>query len=204
VSGIVVRDLGLRPMPEVWKEMRAFTDTRDAGTGDEVWFVEHPAVFTLGLNADTTHLREPGEIPVVKTDRGGQVTYHGPGQLVCYVMIELKRRGFSIRGLVQALESAVVDTMNGYGVQTYPRRDAPGVYCRERKLAAVGLRVRRGCSYHGVAVNVNMDLEPFARVNPCGFENLEVTQVADLCSVDTVAGFRAAFTPCVLARLDRV
>jgi lipoyl(octanoyl) transferase len=203
VSDIVVRDLGLQPMPDVWTEMRAFTDARNADTPDEVWFVEHPPVFTLGLNADESHLLDPAEIPVVQTDRGGQVTYHGPGQLVCYVMMDLKRRGFSIRGLVQALELAVVDTMKGYSVETYPRRDAPGVYYDGRKLAAVGLRVRRGCSYHGLAINVSMDLEPFARMHPCGFENLEVTQVADLCSVDTVIGFRADFAPCLLARLER-
>ena len=183
--------------------MRQFTDARDAATPDEVWFVEHPPVFTLGLSADRTHVLDAGTIPVVQTDRGGQVTYHGPGQLVCYVLIDLKRRGFDVRSLVQALESAVVDTAAGFSVDAYPRRDAPGVYVGGRKLAAVGLRVRRGGSYHGIAINVKMDLEPFTRINPCGFENLEVTQLADLCEIGTVARFRADFEPRLLATFDR-
>jgi lipoyl(octanoyl) transferase len=203
VSDIAIRDLGMRPMPEVWADMRGFTDARDAATPDEVWFVEHPPVFTLGLNADRTHLLDAGTIPVVQTDRGGQVTFHGPGQLVCYVLVDLKRRGFNVRSLVQALESAVVDTVASYGIEAYPRRDAPGVYVAGRKLAAIGLRVRRGCSYHGMAVNVSMDLEPFSRIDPCGFVNLEVTQISDLCDVDSVARFRADLEPRVLARLDR-
>lgn len=203
MSDIAIRDLGMRPMPEVWADMRGFTDGRDPATPDEVWFVEHPPVFTLGLNADRTHLLDAGTIPVVQTDRGGQVTFHGPGQLVCYVLVDLKRRGFNVRSLVQALESAVVDTVTSYGIEAYPRRDAPGVYVAGRKLAAIGLRVRRGCSYHGMAVNVSMDLEPFSRIDPCGFVNLEVTQVSDLCDVDSVARFRADLEPRVLARLDR-
>jgi len=203
VSEIVVRDLGVRAMPEVWAEMQRFTEERGAGTADQIWFVEHPPVFTLGLNADRAHLLDPGDIPVVQTDRGGQVTYHGPGQLVAYVLVELKRRGFNVRSLVQALESAVIDAAAGFGVEAYARRDAPGVYVGGRKLAAIGLRVRRGCSYHGLAVNVNMDLEPFARIHPCGFADLEVTQLKDLCGVDTPAQFRAAFAPRLLVRLDR-
>jgi len=203
VSEVVVRDLGMRAMPEVWAEMQRFTEERGAGTADQIWFVEHPPVFTLGLNADRAHLLDPGDIPVVQTDRGGQVTYHGPGQLVAYVLVELKRRGFNVRSLVQALESAVIDAAAGFGVEAYARRDAPGVYVGGRKLAAIGLRVRRGCSYHGLAVNVNMDLEPFARIHPCGFADLEVTQLKDLCGVDTPAQFRAAFEPRLLVKLDR-
>jgi lipoyl(octanoyl) transferase len=203
VSEIVVRDLGVRGMPEVWADMQRFTEARDAETADQVWFVEHPPVFTLGLNADREHLLDPADIPVVQTDRGGQVTYHGPGQLVSYVLVELKRRRFNVRSLVQALESAVIDAAAGFGVVAYARRDAPGVYVAGRKLAAIGLRVRRGCSYHGLAVNVNMDLKPFARIHPCGFADLEVTQLKDLCDVDTPARFRAAFEPHLLARLDR-
>jgi len=188
-------------MPEVWAEMRRFTDERGPETRDAVWFVEHSPVFTLGLSADPAHLIDPADIPVVQTDRGGQVTFHGPGQLVCYALVELKRRGLSVRGLVQALESAVIDTAARYGIEAYARRDAPGVYVGGRKLAAVGLRVRRGCSYHGMAVNVNMDLEPFSRIHPCGFAGLEVTQLADLCEVDTVARFRADLAPQLVARL---
>jgi lipoyl(octanoyl) transferase len=188
-------------MPDVWAAMQAFTDRRDADTSDEIWFVEHPPVFTLGLKADAAHVLTPGDIPVVQTDRGGQVTYHGPGQLVGYVLVDLRRRGLDIRSLVTALESAVVAVMGNHGVPAYPRRDAPGVYVDGRKLAAVGLRIRRGCSYHGIAINVNMNLEPFARIHPCGFENLEVTQAADLCSLDTLEKFWGELGPELLLRL---
>jgi lipoyl(octanoyl) transferase len=201
VSDIVIRDLGVRAMPAVWAEMQRFTSERDASTEDEIWFVEHPAVFTLGLSGNRTHVLDAGDIPIVQTDRGGQVTFHGPGQLVCYVLIELKRRRLNVRSLVQALESAVMDTARDYDVEAYARRDAPGVYVAGRKLAAVGLRVRRGCSYHGIAVNVCMDLEPFSRINPCGYPGLEVTQLADLCAIDSVATCRAGLTPHLLARL---
>jgi lipoyl(octanoyl) transferase len=201
VSDIVIRDLGLRAMPAVWADMQRFTAERDTATQDEIWFVEHPPVFTLGLSGNRAHVLDPGDIPVVPTDRGGQVTFHGPGQLVCYVLIELKRRGLNVRSLVQALESAVVDTAGDYGVEAYARREAPGVYVAGRKLAAVGLRVRRGCSYHGIALNVSMDLTPFSRINPCGYPGLEVTQLADLCALDSVAKCRAGLTPHLLARL---
>jgi len=201
VSGICVRALGRRPLGEVWAEMRAFTESRTDATDDEIWFVEHPPVFTLGLNADPAHLLDPGDIEVVPIDRGGQVTYHGPGQLVCYVLLDLKRRRLDIRRLVTTLEDAVVATVARYGIEAYGRRDAPGIYVEGRKLGAIGLRVRRGCSYHGLAVNVAMDLAPFARINPCGFEGLEVTQLADLGGVDDVDRFRADFEPVLLERL---
>jgi lipoyl(octanoyl) transferase len=201
VSDIVIRDLGVRAMPAVWAEMQRFTAERDATTQDEIWYVEHPPVFTLGLSGNRAHVLDPGDIPVVQTDRGGQVTFHGPGQLVCYVLIELKRRRLNVRSLVQALELAVIDTARDYAVEAFARREAPGVYVAGRKLAAVGLRVRRGCSYHGIAVNVSMDLTPFARINPCGYPGLEVTQLADLCAIDSVTRCRAALTPHLLARL---
>ena len=188
-------------MPVTWAEMERFTTERDAATRDEIWFVEHPPVFTLGLSGDRAHLLDPGDIPVVQTDRGGQVTFHGPGQLVCYVLIELKRRGLNVRSLVQALESAVIDTARDYAVEAYARREAPGVYVAGRKLAAIGLRVRRGCSYHGMAVNVSMDLTAFARINPCGYPGLEVTQFADLCAIDSVARCRGELMPHLLAKL---
>jgi lipoyl(octanoyl) transferase len=188
-------------MPAVWAEMERITAERGVATQDEIWFVEHPAVFTLGQSGNRAHLLDPGDIPVVQTDRGGQVTFHGPGQLVCYALIELRRRGLNIRSLVQALESAVIDTAREHGVEAYAKREAPGVYVAGRKLAAVGLRVRRGCSYHGMAVNVRMDLEPFSRINPCGYPGLEVTQFADLCAIDSVARCRAALTPHLLTRL---
>jgi lipoyl(octanoyl) transferase len=197
----MVRDLGFRPLPEVWAEMQAFTAERSGATRDEIWFVEHPPVYTLGMRADRSHLLAPGDIPVVQIDRGGQVTYHGPGQLVTYVLLNLERRHLTPRKLVQALENAVVDTVAGYGVTATGRRDAPGVYVAGAKLAAVGLRVKRHCSYHGLAVNVAMDLTPYEGINPCGYEGLQVTDLRRLCGIADVARFRADFTPCLLARL---
>lgn len=200
-AGVTVRDLGRRDLEPVWADMRALTDTRGPDAPDEIWFVEHPPVFTLGLNADRSHLLDPGPIPVVQIDRGGQVTYHGPGQVVAYVMLDVRRLGLGIRGLVQALEGAVIDTVAEYGVEAVPRRDAPGVYVGGRKLGAVGLRLRRHCSYHGIAVNVAMDLAPFRRINPCGYADLEVTQLADLCGVAEPARFRRDLEPRLLERL---
>ena len=182
--------------------MKRFTDDRDAQTSDEVWFVEHPPIFTLGLNADRSHVLMPGQIPVLQIDRGGQVTYHGPGQLVVYPLLDLKRLKISVRGLVQALEAAVIDTVASYGIEAYGRRDAPGVYVAERKLAAVGLRIRRHCSYHGIAINVDMELEPFQRINPCGFENLEVTQLCQLSTVHELAKLRRDLESQLMLRLD--
>ncbi len=202
MSSFLCRDLGLQPLPAVWADMKRFTDERDAETPDEVWFVEHPPIFTLGLNADRSHLLTPGQIPVLQIDRGGQVTYHGPGQLVVYLLLDLKRLGIGLRGLVRALEAAVIDAVAGYGVEAYGRRDAPGVYVVGRKLAAVGLRIRRYCSYHGIAINVDMDLEPFQRINPCGFENLEVTQLSQLSTVHELAKLRRDLEPQLKLRLD--
>jgi lipoyl(octanoyl) transferase len=198
----LVRDLGLRPLPEVWAKMQAFTAERTAATRDELWFVEHPPVYTLGMRADVKHLLDAGDIPVVQLDRGGQVTYHGPGQVVAYVLLNLERRALTPRKLVQTLENAVIDTVAAYGVTAVPRRDAPGVYVGGAKLAAIGLRVKRHCSYHGLAVNVAMDLAPYAGIHPCGYEGLEVTDLRTLCGVADLARFRADFTPRLLARLE--
>ena len=197
----LVRDLGFRPLPDVWVEMQAFTVARTADTRDEIWFVEHPPVYTLGMRASREHLLAPGDIPVVQIDRGGQVTYHGPGQLMVYVLLNLDQRALTPRKLVQALESAVIDTVAGYGVKAVARRDAPGVYVDGAKLAAVGLRVKRHCSYHGMAVNVAMDLEPFAGINPCGYANLPVTDLRALVGPESAARFRFDFEPRLLARL---
>lgn len=166
--------------------MQSFTDTRDAEAIDELWLVEHPPIFTLGLNAKREHLLAPGDIPVINIDRGGQVTYHGPGQLVAYLLLDLRRRKLGIRPLVEHIERALVNLLNEYHIESHARRDAPGVYVGDKKIAALGLRVRRGCSYHGLALNVNMDLEPFQRINPCGYQGLEVTQLADLGGPTTV------------------
>jgi lipoyl(octanoyl) transferase len=182
--------------------MQTFTAERTAETRDEVWFVEHPPVYTLGMRADRGHLLSPGDIPIVQIDRGGQVTYHGPGQLVAYVLLNLERRQLTPRKLVQALENAVIDTVADYGVTAVARRDAPGVYVAGAKLAAVGLRVKRHCSYHGLAVNVAMDLTPYAGINPCGYEGLAVTDLRTLCGVEDLARFRADFVPRLLARLE--
>ncbi len=157
--------------------MQAFTDTRDSQTRDEIWFLEHPPVFTLGLNAKPEHVLAPGDIPVVQIDRGGQVTYHGPGQLVVYPLIDVKRAGLGVRQMVVALENAVIELAASWNIQAHGRREAPGIYVENRKLGSVGLRIRRGCSYHGLALNVAMDLSPFQRINPCGYAGLEVVDL---------------------------
>lgn len=197
----IVRDCGFESMASTWKRMTEFTDRRGKEDADEIWFVEHPPVFTLGLAGDPAHLIDPGEIDVVQTDRGGQVTYHGPGQLVCYVLLDLRRRGLDIRSLVQLLESAVIDTLATYDIEGYARRDAPGVYVDGSKIAAIGLRIRRGCSYHGIAFNIAMDLTPYSRINPCGFEDLEVTQLSDLCEIRSLAEVRPVFQAALARRL---
>lgn len=196
-----VRDCGFEPMTATWARMKAFTESRDAEAVDEIWFVEHPPVFTLGLAGDPAHVLDPGDIEVVQTDRGGQVTYHGPGQLVCYVLLDLRRRGLDIRGLVETLESAVIATLAGFGIEACPRRDAPGVYVAGSKIAAVGLRVRRGCSYHGLAFNIAMDLAPYGRINPCGYAGLPVTQLSALADVTSIGEVRPAFERNLLERL---
>lgn len=181
------RRLGLVEYEPTWRAMQSFTETRDADARDEIWLLEHPPVFTLGLNGSPAHVLAPGEIPVIHIDRGGQVTYHGPGQLVVYPLIDLRRARLGIRELVCALEQSVIATLAGYGVSASTRQGAPGVYVGERKIASIGLRVRRGCTYHGLAFNVAMDLEPFSRINPCGYAGLQVTQVADLGGPTDVA-----------------
>ena len=176
----IFRWLGRADYAPTWRAMQSFTDERDATTPDEVWFLEHAPVFTLGLNGKREHLLAPGDIPVVGIDRGGQVTYHGPGQLVVYPLVDLRRRRMGVRELVVALETAVIALAAAHGVEAGSRRDAPGVYVEGRKLASLGLRIRRGCSYHGLALNVDMDLGPFTRINPCGMAGLEMTQLAAL------------------------
>ena len=186
----VVRRLGMVDYEPTWRRMQALADRRGAEQPDEIWFLQHPPVFTLGLNGSRAHLLAPGEIPVVQVDRGGQVTYHGPGQLVVYPLLDLGRSGLGVRALVCALERAVIRCVDAYGIEARGDRAAPGVYVDGKKLASIGLRIRRNCSYHGLALNVDMDLEPFRRINPCGFSGLEVTQLADLgvaAPLDTVA-----------------
>ena len=197
----LVRHLGLVPYEETWRAMQRFTDERDASTRDEIWFLEHPAVFTLGLNASRAHLLAPGDIPVVQIDRGGQVTYHGPGQLVIYPLIDIKRHALGVRQLVVALENAVIEYAAELGVTARGSRDAPGVYVGNAKLASVGLRIRRGSSYHGMALNVSLDLEPFRRINVCGYPGLAVTRLCDLCAVTDPAAAAAGLAPHLLREL---
>jgi lipoyl(octanoyl) transferase len=177
---LVVRQLNSMDYSQVWRAMQDFTDNRDNTNQDELWLVEHPPVFTQGQAGKEEHLLMPGDIEVVKVDRGGQVTFHGPGQQVIYFMIDLRRRKMGVRQLVTLIENAIVDTLNEYGIKAYPKPNAPGVYVDDKKVASLGLRVRKGCSFHGLALNVNMDLEPFLRINPCGYVGLEMVQTCDI------------------------
>jgi len=201
MSEIVVRNLGRQDYKPVWHAMQEFTNTRDANTADEIWFTEHNPVFTLGVNASREHLLAPGNIPVVQVDRGGQVTYHGPGQLMIYTLIDIKRAGVGIRPLVTALEQSVVDLVGEYGVQAASRKDAPGVYVDGVKLASIGLRIRRGSSFHGMALNVDVDTEAFSRINPCGFSNMQVTDLTRLGTGQDIVSAQSQLLPLFLGHL---
>ena len=183
----VTRALGRAEYEPVWRAMQAFTKARGDATPDELWFVEHPPVFTLGLAAKPEHVLDAGAIPVVRIDRGGQVTYHGPGQLVAYVLVDLKRAGYGVKELVRRLEQSVIDLLAGYRLEGARRAGMPGVYVAGAKIAAVGLRVSRGCTYHGISFNVDADLAAFSRINPCGYPGLAATRLADLGVRDTIA-----------------
>ncbi len=197
----VVRRLGLREYEPSWRAMQRFTDERGPQTPDEVWLLEHPPVFTLGMNASAAHVLAPGDIPVVQIDRGGQVTYHGPGQLVVYPLVDLRRAALGVRDLVTALEQSVIDYAATLGIVAECRRGAPGVYVEGKKLASVGIRVRRGASYHGIAMNVLNDLEPFNRINPCGYPGLAMVRLADLCGIESVAAAREGLLAHLMRRL---
>ena len=184
---VVVKDLGLTDYEPVFGAMREYTAARDQASEDQLWFTQHQPVFTQGQAGKAEHVLAAGDIPVVQTDRGGQVTYHGPGQIVGYLLFDLKRLGLTVRGLVTGIEQAVVALLQRYGISGAPRPDAPGVYVDGSKIAALGLRVRHGYSYHGLALNVCMDLEPFARINPCGMADLTVTQICDLGGPEDLA-----------------
>lgn len=192
---VVIRNLGRTDYEPVWRAMQAFTNTRGADTPDEIWFTEHEPVFTLGLNASREHLLAPGNIPVVQIDRGGQVTYHGPGQLMIYPLLDIRRANVGVRPLVTALEQSVVDLVAGFGIHAASRCDAPGVYVDGVKIASVGLRIRRGSSFHGMALNVAVDLEPFSRINPCGFADLQVTDLARLGAGQDIDDVRERLLP---------
>ena len=184
---MIIRYLNRQEYRPVWHTMQRYTQRRDDLSPDELWCVEHPPVFTLGQSGKHHHILDPGSIPVVEVDRGGQVTYHGPGQAVVYTLINLRRRKLGVRAMVEALEQAVIALLAEHGIEAQSRRDAPGVYIGDRKIAALGLRVRRGCSYHGVALNVDMDLEPYQRINPCGYPGMAVTHMAAFTAPPTVS-----------------
>ncbi|SIQ82058.1 lipoyl(octanoyl) transferase [Aquipseudomonas alcaligenes] len=191
MAELVVRHLGLADYLPTLEAMRRFTAERDESTPDEIWLLQHPRVFTQGQAGKAEHLLAPGDIPVIQVERGGQVTYHGPGQLVAYLMLDLRRKKLGVRELVTAMEQALVDVLAGYGIEAAPKADAPGVYVAGDKIASLGLRVRNGCSFHGLALNVDMDMAPFQRINPCGYAGLRMVQLRDLLetppSLDEVA-----------------
>jgi len=199
---ILIRQLGQQPYEPVSRAMHDFTDARDETTPDEIWLVEHQRVFTQGQAGKAEHLLVPGDIPVIQSDRGGQVTYHGPGQQVMYVLLNLRRRKLGVRELVTILEQTVVNTLADIGIEAYPRADAPGVYVAGRKICSLGLRIRKGCSFHGLALNIDMDLSPFLRINPCGYAGLEMTQVKDLKPGMTVADIQPRLVSKLIELLD--
>ena len=199
----LVRRPGLVPYAPAWERMRDFTLARSANTPDELWLVEHPPVYTVGIAGRPEHWpRTDNGIPVVRTDRGGQITYHGPGQLVAYLLLDLRRRGLTIRPLVRLMEQAVIDLLAGYGIAAHGRAQAPGVYVGEAKIAALGLRIKNGCCYHGLALNVDVDLAPFLAINPCGYPGLEVTRTRDLGITDTKAQIGDRLIECIRSTLQ--
>ncbi len=182
-QNLQVRRLGLMDYEPVWHAMQKFTDERDQDTPDELWLVEHPPVFTQGQAGKAEHILAPGDIPVIQVDRGGQVTYHGPGQIVAYPLVDITRSGLGVRALVRGIEQVILDVLDSYGVSAELQPGAPGVYVDGVKIASLGLRIRRGRSFHGLAFNINMDLEPFQRINPCGFQGLQVTNLSTFADV---------------------
>ncbi len=181
---MIIRNLGLQPYEPVWRAMQQFTQQRDQNTQDELWVLQHQAVYTQGMNGKAQHVLNTDNIPLIKIDRGGQVTYHGPGQLIIYLLFDLKRHGWGVRHLVSVIEQSIIQLLTDYGIEAKARADAPGVYVAGAKIAALGLRVRRSCSFHGLSLNVNMDLRPFNGINPCGYQGLQMTQLSEQ-GVDT-------------------
>lgn len=205
-NGVIVRKLGTQDYMPIWQRMQTFTDERGDDTPDEIWLVEHTPVFTQGQAGKAEHILAPGDIPVVQVDRGGQVTYHGPGQQMFYVLLNIKRRKLGVRELVTAMEQTIVDVLADDGVVAYPKPDAPGVYVDEKKVCSVGLRIRKGCSFHGLAFNVNMDLSPFQRINPCGYAGMEMVDSAGLGGVKTIqhAGDQLVKHFCKLLNIEEI
>lgn len=194
---LLVRTLGLQPYNPVWQAMQSFTEQRTADTLDEIWLLEHEPVFTLGRNGKQEHLLSSSDIPVVNIDRGGQVTYHGPGQLIIYLLIDIRRRALGVRRLVTLIEQSIIDTLNEYQLNAYAKKEAPGVYVNEAKIAALGLRIKNGCSFHGLSLNVAMNLEPFQQINPCGYKDLEVIQLSDYIETIDLTQVQQKLTSCL-------
>jgi lipoyl(octanoyl) transferase len=195
---LIARTLGIVAYVPTWRAMQAFTRARGEATVDQLWLLEHPPVFTLGLAGRPQHVLAAGDIPVVSTDRGGQVTYHGPGQAVAYVLLDLRRRGLGVKELVRRLEQAAIDVLDGYGIEGRRRGGMPGVYVKGAKIAAIGLRIARGCSYHGIALNSDLDLEPFARIDPCGYPGLASTSLAREGAHDKISAVQQRLADAVL------
>ncbi|MEZ8105286.1 lipoyl(octanoyl) transferase LipB [Vibrio cortegadensis] len=199
---LIVKKLGRQDYEPVWKAMHDFTDTRDENSVDEIWLVEHNPVFTQGQAGKAEHVLNPGDIPIVQSDRGGQVTYHGPGQLVVYFLINIRRKKFGVRDLVTHIENLVINTLKAYNINSAARPDAPGVYVDGKKICSLGLRIRKGCSFHGLALNVNMDLSPFLRINPCGYEGMEMVQVSQFGGPESLEPVEQQLIQELVALLD--
>jgi len=178
-QNIIIKNLGMRDYLQTWQEMKEFTTNRTPTTPDEIWLLEHPHVFTQGMSGKPEHVLNPGNIPIIQTDRGGQITYHGPGQLVGYVLLDLRRLKIGVKAYVSLIENSVIQLLANYNIEAHIKPGAPGVYVADSKICSIGLKISRGCSYHGIALNVNNDLEPFSRINPCGFQNLPITRISD-------------------------
>jgi lipoyl(octanoyl) transferase len=199
----LIRNLGLQDYESTWHDMQRYTQNRDAETADELWITEHPSIYTLGLNGKREHLLDTGVIPIVNSDRGGQVTYHGPGQLVIYTLLDIKRLNLSVRALVTILEQAMIYALAHYGISAAAKADAPGVYVNDKKIGSIGLRIKKNCSYHGLSINNNMDLRPFDHINTCGYSELEVTQLADLGITISTAELAIPVTNAILSALQK-
>ncbi len=197
----IVRNLGEKDYQPIWRAMQLFTQKREQQTNDEIWFVQHPPVFTQGQAGNPEHLLMPGDIPVVQVDRGGQVTYHGPGQQVVYFLLDLKRKKLGVRQLVSLIENSVIELLAHYQINSAARPDAPGVYVEQKKICSLGLKIKHGCSFHGLALNVDMDTEPFNRINPCGYQGLEVTQMSDYCQTIEFDDLQARMQEIILTQL---
>ena len=196
---LIIRYLGLQPYLETWQAMSDFTEQRDQNSIDEIWLVEHTPVFTQGLAGKAEHLLMNTDIPVVKSDRGGQITHHAPGQLIAYLLINIRRKDFNVRSLVSIIEQAIIDLLADFSIEAIAKADAPGVYVDGKKIASLGLKIRKGCSFHGLALNVDMDLSPFLQINPCGYAGLEMTQCRDLGITSSVA----ELSPLLIEKLNQ-